>query len=447
MIIRMISDKLYEMISCQHACTVCMSASHLDRAVEGVSTKIMRSTMQSLHVSPLFRKLFFLLFSLLLVLTASVGLFAPAVARAASLPAKHTNIQLSALTMIDQQHGWGLDQDETHVFSTKQGPEHWVSVTPKGLNLTSNDPYNRITASFFSDATHGYLGVLQNGKTLLLSTQDSGRTWRTTPFEIPILSNPVDIHQITFLDARHGWLSFDRNHNQPGHFDILLMSTSDGGKTWQTLFDTSVNPSVLPLPFGQSSNFTFVSPQNGWVTGISLSADVYFYATRDGGKNWSKANIPAIKDSYYVESHGPFWHNSRVGTLFVRYDANSSGESFLLTYQTHDGGQSWTVGTSSPAASSVAFIDLALLNAQEGWSFGLDSNNQYVVHHTSNGGRTWQIFNPTGLVQPASSVIQGAEFLNAKTGWVIIKDANNNLNLYQTRDGGHSWRLLHPGIN
>ena len=407
----------------------------------------MRSTIPFLVTSSLPRKLFFLLLCPLLVLTASLGLFAPSVASAASPAAKHMDIQLSDLTMIDQWRGWALDQNNTHVFSTQHGPEHWVSVTPKGLNLPGDDFSNSITASFFLDTTHGYLGVLQNGKTMLLSTQNGGRTWSTTPFDIPILANFVDIHQIDFLDAQHGWLSFDRNHNQPGHFDILLMSTSDGGKTWQKLLDTSENPSALPLPFGQSSHFAFTNPLNGWVTGINLSADVYLNVTHDGGKTWSKANISAIKGADFAQSYGPYWHNRNSGSLFVKYDPDTGGTPFLTTYWTHDGGQHWTMGPSTAATSFVEFFNLAFLNAKEGWSLGLDSNNQYIMHHTNNDGHTWRVLSPTGLLQPASSIIVDSQFLNAKTGWVIIKDDSNNLNLFQTHDGGHTWQLLQPGIN
>ena len=406
----------------------------------------MRSNAQSLYATFHCRNFTFLLIGPLLALAAVLVMGGPAAVRAASVEqAAATHIQLSTLTMIDRQHGWALDQNETHVLSTRQGPEHWSNVTPKGLYLPGNDFNNFITASFFLDATHGYLGVLQNGLTYLLSTQDGGHTWQTTPFNIPVINGPVTIHQIDFLDARHGWLSFARDQRGPGEFDILLMSTSNGGKTWQTLLDTSQNPSALPLPIGQTSHFTFVSPQKGWVTGIYPSPDVYLYTTQDGGKTWSKPNVPAITNAISTESHGPFWRDSRSGTLFVLYLPNvSNAHDALTTYHTNDGGQNWTMGPSSPDVSTSQFA-LFFLNAREGWSLGIDSRGKYVVHHTGNGGQTWQVFNPTGLLQPPSEVVLDLKFLNATTGWTIIKDPTNSaLHLFQTTNGGHTWRELHP---
>lgn len=395
-----------------------------------------------------FRKFTFLLIGVLLALTATLAICIPTVVRAAPVKqATATNIQLSTLTMIDRQHGWALDQNETHVFSTREGPEHWSDVTPKGLNLPGNDFLNSITASFFLDATHGYLGVLQDGLPYLLSTQNGGRSWQKAPFNIPVITGPVTIHQIDFLDAQHGWLSFARDQRGPGEFDILLMGTSDSGKTWQTLFDTSQDPSVLPLPIGQTSHFTFVSPQQGWVTGIYPASDVYLYATQDGGKTWSKLNIPAITDAISTESHGPFWRDSLSGTLFVLYLPNEpNAQHALTTYQTHDGGQNWTIRPPSPAVSSSQFA-LFFLNARDGWSLGIDDNGNYVIHRTADGGRTWQVFNPTGLLQPPSEVILDMKFLNAATGWTIIKDANGTLHLFQTNNYGRTWRELHPTVS
>ncbi len=404
----------------------------------------MRPNAQSLHATLHCRNFTFLLIGSLLALAAILMMGSPALVRAAPVEqAAVTPIQLSTLTMIDRQHGWALDQNETHVLATQQGPERWSDVTPKGLYLPGNDLNNFITASFFLDATHGYLGVLQKGLTYLLSTQDGGRTWQTTPFNIPIITDPVAIHQIDFLDARHGWLSFTRDQRGPGEFDILLMSTSDGGKTWQTLFDTSQNPSVLPLPAGQTSHFTFVSPQKGWVTGIYPAPDVYLYATQDGGKTWSKPSIPAITNAYGTESHGPFWRDSRSGTLFVLYDVPSAPAS-LTTYHTHDGGQNWTMGPSSPTVSTSEYT-LFFLNAREGWSIGIDSSGKYVMYHTGDSGQTWQVFNPTGLLQPPSEVVPDLKFLDATAGWTIIKDpASGVFHLYQTDTGGRTWRELHP---
>ncbi|HEY7415495.1 MAG TPA: hypothetical protein VH593_09905, partial [Ktedonobacteraceae bacterium] len=113
----------------------------------------MRPNTQPLHsITFRSRNFTFLLIGLLLVLSTMLVISAPTVVKAASAKqAAGTNIQLSTLTMTNRQRGWALDQNETHVFSTREGPEHWSDVTPKSLNLPENDFLNSITTSFFLD--------------------------------------------------------------------------------------------------------------------------------------------------------------------------------------------------------------------------------------------------------------------------------------------------------
>ncbi len=387
-----------------------------------------------------------LVFILMLCLLPA-GLLLPSLVHAkAAAPAK--TIQVSGLTMINQHFGWAVSANSPyHVYRTHSGPEHWSDVTPP---LLASDPQTILTSSYFPDATRGYLGVLQNANVFLLSTQDGGKTWQTTPFAIPILTDPVTITQITYVDTQHGWLSFKRANFQPGDYDILLMSTNDGGKTWQTLFDTTQNPSVLPLPYGNSSHFLFTTPQNGWVTGIQLNGDAYLYATHDGGKTWKQPNIAPLKGSGSIDfsqDYGPYWQNSKTATLYVKYDTSSgNGMPHITTYQTYNGGASWILESSSPSSSFQELFSLNFLNAQQGWSFGFDGQGQFIVHHTNNGGRSWELISPTGLLKPdtQNQVIGNLSFLNARTGWVAIKDIQNNWNLFQSDDGGHTWNAIQP---
>lgn len=390
-----------------------------------------------------------LLLVIFLVAGTLLALFAPSAAEAMAGPISEQPTQISQLNMIDQQHGWAFNQDQTRLYATQNGPEHWTDVTPSILTTTTN---NTITTSFFLNATHGYLGIVTQDNVIeMLSTQDGGKTWQTTSF--PTLTDVVNIHQITFTDPQHGWISFNAGSYQPGQFNVLLSSTSNGGKSWQTLFDTNQSSTILPMPFSLSCNFAFTSPLNGWATGIWLAGDVYLYSTHDGGKTWSKANVTPIKgaaDSYFTQGYGPYWQNNQSGTLFVNFDTSEgNGMPHVTAYQTHDGGKTWILGPSSSSTSYQEFVALNFINAQDGASFGFNGQGQYVLHSTSTAGQTWHVINPTGLIQAQADyqVVSQLTFLGAQTGWVIIKDAQNNLNLFQTNDGGKSWSTLHPVAN
>jgi len=379
-----------------------------------------------------------------LLLFLVIGMTCVSVARQAHASSVGTSaIQLSSLTMFDQQHGWALNDATRHVFTTQQGPEHWSDVTPP--QLANSDV---ITSNLFQDTTHAYIGVLQGPDTLLLSTQDGGHTWKRTAFTIPGASpGDVSISQIAFLDLSHGWLTFIRGQIAPGIFDFVLMSTANGGKTWQTVLDTSINTHGLERPYGGSLHFTFDSPTKGWAIGGQPTAGVvYLYTTSDGGKTWSQANIAPIKGGDnidFTQDYGPYWQNSQQGTLYVNYD--NAGAN-LVVYRTQDGGKSWLLGPSTPATSLQEFNTLSFLNARAACSFGFDGTGNYIMHQTSDGGLTWKKFQPTGLI-PADAdnmVLLDLDFINSTTGWLTLKDAQDNVHLFQTTNGGHTWSALNP---
>ena len=354
-------------------------------------------------------------------------------------------IQLSKLTMITQRSGWSLSANSlSHIYRTQHGPEHWSDVTPP---LLTKNPQTTITSSYFPDAARGYLGVAQGSTDLLLHTNDGGKTWQTTSFSI---QSGFFLYQIVFLDAQHGWLSFGSEIGLKGESALVLMQTSDGGKTWHTILESPKNPSGLSPAFFQSTRFTFIDQQNGWATGMNPSGSVYLYRTHDGGKTWSQVNVPSIMGGIsFMQSYGPYWQSGHSGTVYVHYTTNAGqGYKGLAAYQTHDGGQSWTPGPASPALGSTDLYTFSFLNAQQGWSFGFDGQGQDVIHHTSTSGWSWELIHPTGLLKPDSrnQAIGDLSFLNASTGWVFIKDSKNNWNLFQSENGGHSWHALHPQL-
>lgn len=373
------------------------------------------------------------------------ALLAPSAAQARAASPSTQKLQISSLTMIDQTHGWALNKNLNHVYVTSQGPEHWIDVTPSFLikNLSSY-----ITSSFFLNSTDGYIGLWLGESTYLLRTYDGGHSWQSTLFTIPILGDIPAIVQINFIDPQHGWLSFDRNQVQPGEFQILLMRTTNGGKSWQTMIDTSQTPAGLPAPYSLTFQFAFTNPQDGWVTGAYLYGTVYLYYTHDGGKTWNQSDIPPVKgyqDIDFTDGFGPFWHNSHVGVLTVRYDLND-GTSHVATYQTYDGGKSWILGPSSPIGVNTVY---SFPDAQDIWGFEFGSQNHYLILHSRTGGLSWQSFQPTGLIaaNADTQVLVSIQFLNAATGWVIVKDEQGNFDLFQTNTGGHSWHLVHPVIS
>lgn len=389
-------------------------------------------------------KVWFMALTVLLLLAGSAGafLFMPGSASAQTAVEHGKPVQVSELNMLDQRTGWALAQDRAGVLYTQQGPERWVDVTPPGLNLPPNDVMNSITASYFLDASRGYIGVLQDGQTSLLFTQDSGKTWETVAFDFSPLSM-VGIYQIEFIDAQHGWLAFDKHHGF-GQYHVVLMSTNDGGKSWKQLLDTTEDE-ASGVPIYWPKHFHFTSEQQGWMIGNEESADVRLYATSDGGKTWSPQGVAPVENGLFTASYGPYFRGSQTATLPVTAGLTDGSTSNLLTYRTTDGGKTWKLGEVLSAPGFTEFRALTFRTANEGWSLGLNEKGTPVIHQTRNGGQSWNTLNPQGL-ESISEVILDLDFASPTRGWTINKAEDGTLTLFETRNGGRSWQALQPVV-
>ena len=366
-------------------------------------------------------------------------------ANASPSKANPQKVQLEAVSMINSYNGWAVEKDRTRVFYTNKGILDWKNVTPAGLHLPGNDELNAITSYFFLDAKHAYLGVLQNGVTSLLWTQDSGKTWTTVHFNI----SPFGISQITFLDAQHGWMAFDIDHGMEKYY-IALMNTRDGGKTWHTVLDMTPD-TQSSLPEQGLKYFTFTSPYKGWVTGTEdfNALNARLYETLDGGKTWTRVSLPALPHGTYSYSYGPYFTNAHNGTLLVRYGFNPGVGTgyYLLTYRTSNGGKTWAAAgpvlqTNAPNEWNTP----TFCNAEQGWVLGLDSSRKPILHRTSDGGRSWKTVHPVGL-QPFTEVIFDLNFFTATQGITIDKADDGTQTLFLTDDAGQHWHALHPVVS
>jgi photosystem II stability/assembly factor-like uncharacterized protein len=123
-------------------------------------------------------------------------------------------------------------------------------------------------------------------------------------------------------------------------FSVLLQS-GDGGKTWREPYER-----LRGMGLEQAQ---FLDFNHGWVSGESLGAvprDPFLLLTQDGGKTWT--NQPVFSESraglidrfhFDSESHGTLWiDRSQSGGTATRYE----------TYETGNGGRSWTLRESGP---------------------------------------------------------------------------------------------------
>jgi photosystem II stability/assembly factor-like uncharacterized protein len=143
----------------------------------------------------------------------------------------------------------------------------------------------------------------------------------------------------------------------------FLLETSDGGRDWRRISpDLTVRPNLpmRPLPDGKTSRDWAAisaigpSPLNAGLIWVGTD-DGLVQVTRDGGKNWQRAMIPALEplDTISMIEPSPF----NPASAYVVMDRHVWGDFRPYIYRTDDHGDTWTAITAGiPDGSFVRVI-------------------------------------------------------------------------------------------
>jgi photosystem II stability/assembly factor-like uncharacterized protein len=274
------------------------------------------------------------------------------------------------------------------------------------------------------------------------ATSDGGATWgRRSTTDFPV----IDAY---FLDASQGWA--DSTSGETGMQNEVLYSTSDGGKTWSR---------VGALPERMSSQIfgvghyrvTFHRHANGDITGWYQGAATLYY-TADLGRSWRPVSLgvpAAVAGSTIIAMQPAF--NGDEGVLPIAYHdpngADNATANRIYIYVSHDGGATW--GDPRPAPAGFApvgdILSTTILDSQHIWltsqseSGGDGVQADPEVARTSDGGRTWTVFQHTPRILEMT-------FGDATHGYALdVTGIFNDNGILRTTDGGATWqRVLLP---
>src|SRR5262249_36772034 len=117
-------------------------------------------------------------------------------------------------------------------------------------------------------------------------------------------------------------------------FACTVLSTADGGASWQTAFVSKTQNSLC-------WKISFPSPQTGYVSvqDIGGVGPPSFLKTTGGGKTWVEKPLPANAAGYYL-GIGIGFITDDIGWVSADYD---TGSTVAPTYRTTDGGETWAV--------------------------------------------------------------------------------------------------------
>lgn len=236
---------------------------------------------------------------------------------------------------------------------------------------------------------------------------------------------------VSAVSARVAWASGSGS---------TVLRTDDGGAAWKKII---VTPDQLDF-----RDIDAIDEQTAYVLSIGNGAASRIYKTVDGGTNWTlqfrnddpKAFLDAMT----------FW-DADHGVLI--------GDSIDLKFyilMTSNGGRDWTrvpteklpPALGNEGAFAASGTNIAVYGKKYAW-IGLGSAARARVLRTTDGGRTWKVFE-TPLKSNPSSGIFSVAFRDAKHGVVVggdyqkEKEAVDNLAI--TSDGGETWTLV-KGLN
>jgi photosystem II stability/assembly factor-like uncharacterized protein len=247
---------------------------------------------------------------------------------------------------------------------------------------------------YFLDQNHGWIA---GGNGTLLSTVDGGVTWNKNSS----ISKDT-LTDVYFSDSTQGWVLAQRDifklkANERGSY---LLNTNDGGNTWRRIFlDT---PDVNT----RFTHLVFSDPQHGWVFGETGTV----FATTDAGAHW----LPQHSPSKHLLLGGAFANDNRG--LIV---------GAATTIMQSDDGVRWRLNASGKDEHDR--LNAVAIAGRLMWAAG---NNGRIIT-SLNGGHSWIRQN-----SETDADLFDIKFIDAREGWAVGAQGV----LLHTNDGGLHWR-------
>jgi photosystem II stability/assembly factor-like uncharacterized protein len=323
----------------------------------------------------------------------------------------------------------------------------YVSGLGTGVGLARTDdggktwtklklPASRITEVRFITASAGWVIGFADGpsRDVLLRTDDGGYSWSEV-LAAPFAGGGEVISSLQAVDAANAWVIVG-DVTCPARCGNELRVTSNGGRTWRTLYQ------------GRLGAIRFLSPRRGWIAaygsgGISYGPDGgNVLVTGDAGASWTATlkGQPIVSIDAFGEQ---VWALARDGA----YCTASNCEKYEL-FRSADGGATWkSLGNPKNHIGAPCggghLAGPVFAGATRGW-FGLNEGAGGVVGigsvvATDDGGETWRCARAEAEVGLLSAA-------DADHLWAV--DTGRGAHppqLLASDDGGASWRVIDLG--
>jgi photosystem II stability/assembly factor-like uncharacterized protein len=211
-------------------------------------------------------------------------------------------------SFLDAMRGWIAwwnPADSPEMISTRDGGEHWQSLSQRSLKRMQ-----------MVDDSRGY-GTEADA---FFRTNDGGHSWAETKFP-----DSHFIDHLFFLTPELGWIA-----GVDGK-DFFVFRTVNGGRDWEE------SRAATPEKLAWVRDLFFLDQQRGWLITWGDNDDgTYLYSTVDGGNHWTAEPDVSFQGKGKWASVVRFTSRER-GFVFV--DGRDNAQRVLM--YTLDGGTHW----------------------------------------------------------------------------------------------------------
>lgn len=260
----------------------------------------------------------------------------------------------------------------------------------------------------------------------------SAEAWRVTPPPASGLSAyglqdaaGMRPQDLQFFDASDGWIAGGK----------LLYATKDGGKSWSKVYSGSEQLEQIDF-LSPTSGFALMSSGTG---GAGQTTGLALWQTNDGGSSWTRvttASALPVQGLTAGQQCQITFRDAKHGLLSVSgsTEQRSGSTTTAHAYATNDGGHTWKALAVPSGAKAVAYADafhgLALVSGA----------THFGIEWTTDGGQTWK----TVYTKSAQAELSGDVWMDA-TGdaWVQVDGGygmmQESYTLLHSSDSGANW--------
>jgi photosystem II stability/assembly factor-like uncharacterized protein len=240
-----------------------------------------------------------------------------------------------------------------------------------------------------------------------------------------------DFRDVHAFDADHAIIM---TAGQPARMFI----TQDGGKSWSVTYECKDKRSFF-------NAMAFWDDRRGIAFSDPIEGKLLIISTRDGGKSWQPldpAKRPTtVKDEHGYAASGTCLAVGRRGRVWIGLGGAGTASGLVRVFTSDDFGQTWSVSVSNLAGTeSAGIFSILPIDEKRGVVVGGDykkpEGSSHIVSLTHDGGKSWDQPRDHGLRGFRSCVVRAA----TQDGDLLIACGPTGSDW--STDGGHHWHPL-----